>query len=97
MFISVHRVILKCAVSGAVSFQYELRFSMAGGTNKLSDTSLRKMLGREIDRDRFYADGDGLSIKVSKIGVLTWYFSFRIGGRESYSQRVKLGNYRIFL
>ncbi|EMM4408140.1 DUF4102 domain-containing protein, partial [Escherichia coli] len=56
---------------------------MAGGTNKLSDTSLRKMLGREIDRDRFYADGDGLSIKVSKIGVLTWYFSFRIGGRES--------------
>lgn len=66
---------------------------MAGGTNKLSDTSLRKMLGREIDRDRFYADGDGLSIKVSKIGVLTWYFSFRIGGRESYSQRVKLGNY----
>ncbi|EFH4291177.1 site-specific integrase [Escherichia coli] len=66
---------------------------MAGGTNKLSDTSLRKMLGREIDRDRFYADGDGLSIKVSKIGVITWYFSFRIGGRESYSQRVKLGNY----
>ena len=66
---------------------------MAGGTNKLSDTSLRKMLGRESPSDSFYADGDGLSIKVSKIGVLTWYFTFRIGGRESNSQRIKLGNY----
>ena len=66
---------------------------MAGGTNKLSDTSLRKMLGRESPSDSFYADGDGLSIKVSKIGVLTWYFTFRIGGRESHSQRIKLGNY----
>lgn len=66
---------------------------MAGGTNKLSDTSLRKMVGRESPSDSFYADGDGLSIKVSKIGVLTWYFTFRIGGRESNSQRIKLGNY----
>ncbi|MDI9803985.1 tyrosine-type recombinase/integrase [Citrobacter koseri] len=66
---------------------------MAGGTNKLSDTSLRKMLGRESPSDSFYADGDGLSIKVSKIGVLTWYFTYRIGGRESNSQRIKLGNY----
>lgn len=66
---------------------------MAGGTNKLSDTSLRKMQGRESPSDSFYADGDGLSVKVSKIGVLTWYFTFRIGGRESHSQRIKLGNY----
>ena len=66
---------------------------MAGGTNKLSDTSLRKMLGRESPGDSFYADGDGLSVKVSRSGVLTWYFTFRIGGRESKSQRIKLGNY----
>lgn len=66
---------------------------MAGGTNKLSDTSLRKMVGRESLSDSFYADGDGLSVKVSRIGVLTWYFTFRIGGRESHSQRIKLGNY----
>ncbi|HHG8753826.1 TPA: tyrosine-type recombinase/integrase [Escherichia coli] len=66
---------------------------MAGGTNKLSDTALRKMNGRESPGDSFYADGDGLSIKVSKIGVMTWYFTFRTGGRETTSQRIKLGNY----
>ncbi|WP_151996150.1 tyrosine-type recombinase/integrase [Buttiauxella massiliensis] len=66
---------------------------MAGGTNKLSDTSLRKMLGRESPGDSFYADGDGLSIKISKVGIMTWYYSFRIGGRDSNSQRIKLGNY----
>jgi len=66
---------------------------MAGGTNKLSDTSLRKMNGRESPGDSFYADGDGLSVKVSKAGVLTWYFTFRLGGRETASQRIKLGNY----
>ncbi|HAP80133.1 tyrosine-type recombinase/integrase [Atlantibacter hermannii] len=66
---------------------------MAGGTNKLSDASLRKMVGRESPGDRFYADGDGLSVKVSRVGILTWYFTFRIGGRESTSQRIKLGNY----
>lgn len=66
---------------------------MAGGTNKLSDASLRKMLGRESPGDSFYADGDGLSVKVSRAGILTWYFTFRIGGRESASQRIKLGNY----
>ncbi|WP_324029524.1 tyrosine-type recombinase/integrase [Pantoea sp. JZ2] len=66
---------------------------MAGGTNKLSDTALRKMNGRESPADNFYADGDGLSIKVSKAGVLTWYFTYRTGGRETASQRIKLGNY----
>ncbi|MBD5740474.1 tyrosine-type recombinase/integrase [Citrobacter freundii] len=66
---------------------------MAGGTNKLSDASLRRMLGRESPGDSFYADGDGLSVKVSRAGILTWYFTFRIGGRESASQRIKLGNY----
>jgi integrase len=66
---------------------------MAGGTNKLSDTALRKMNGRESPGDSFYADGDGLSVKVSKVGILTWYFTFRIGGRETASQRIKLGNY----
>ncbi|MBD5745688.1 site-specific integrase, partial [Citrobacter freundii] len=60
---------------------------------KLSDASLRKMLGRESPGDSFYADGDGLSVKVSRAGILTWYFTFRIGGRESASQRIKLGNY----
>ncbi|WHP31729.1 tyrosine-type recombinase/integrase [Trabulsiella odontotermitis] len=66
---------------------------MAGGTNKLSDSSLRKMVGRESPGDSFYADGDGLSVKVSRVGILTWYFTFRIGGRNTAPQRIKLGNY----
>ncbi|EMD9275511.1 tyrosine-type recombinase/integrase [Cronobacter malonaticus] len=66
---------------------------MAGGTNKLSDTSLRKMLGRESPGDSFYADGDGLSVKVSKVGIMTWYYTYRIGGRTTAPQRMKLGNY----
>lgn len=66
---------------------------MAGGTNKLSDTSLRKMIGRESPGESFYADGDGLSIKVSKVGIMTWYFMYRVGGRSTVPQRIKLGNY----
>lgn len=66
---------------------------MAGGTNKLSDTSLRKMIGRESPGDSFYADGDGLSVKVSKVGIMTWYFTYRVGGRSTAPQRIKLGNY----
>lgn len=64
---------------------------MAGGTNKLSDTSLRKMLGRESPGDSFYADGDGLSVKVSRSGVLTWYFTFRIGGKGINISAYKAG------
>ncbi|EMC8231817.1 tyrosine-type recombinase/integrase [Klebsiella michiganensis] len=66
---------------------------MSGGTNKLSDTSLRKMIGRESPGDSFYADGDGLSVKVSKVGIMTWYFTYRVGGRSTAPQRIKLGNY----
>lgn len=66
---------------------------MAGGTKKLSDATLKKMLGRESPSDNFYADGDGLSIKVSKAGSMTWLFSYRLGGREARPQRLKLGNY----
>ncbi|BEO53738.1 TPA: site-specific integrase [Serratia marcescens] len=66
---------------------------MAGGTNKLSDASLRKMIGRESPGDNFYADGDGLSVKVTKSGVMTWFFAYRLGGREAKPQRLKLGNY----
>nr|WP_314590740.1 site-specific integrase [uncultured Serratia sp.] len=66
---------------------------MAGGKNKLSDSSLRKMLGRESPGDSFYADGDGLSVKVTKSGAMTWVFAYRLGGRKEKPQRLKLGNY----
>lgn len=66
---------------------------MAGGTNKLSDTTLRKMIGRESPGDNFYSDGDGLTVKVSKSGVMTWFFAYRLGGRETKPLRLRLGNY----
>lgn len=51
------------------------------------------MLGRESPGDSFYADGDGLSVKVTKSGVMTWVFAYRLGGRKEKPQRLKLGNY----
>lgn len=66
---------------------------MAGGTNKLSDTALRRLMGKQSPWDTFHADGDGLSVKVSKAGGLTWYFTYRTGGRGTAPQRLKLGNY----
>ncbi|MBG6243130.1 MAG: DUF4102 domain-containing protein [Candidatus Symbiopectobacterium sp. Dall1.0] len=66
---------------------------MAVGTNKLSDSTLRKMVGRHSPRDNFYADGEGLSIKVSRLGTMTWFFAYRTGGRKEKPQRLKFGNY----
>lgn len=51
------------------------------------------MIGRESPSDNFYADGEGLTVKVSKSGLMTWFFTYRIGGRETTPQRLKLGNY----
>lgn len=84
---------MRCVVNGVVNETYELIFLTAGGMKKLSDTSLRKLLGRVSPSDNFYADGDGLSVRVSKSGVMTWLFAYRIGGREAKPQRLKLGNY----
>lgn len=63
------------------------------GINKLSDKALKNLIGKEGDNDKFYADGNGLNIKVTKKGVMTWYFNFRLGGRESTPIKLKLGNY----
>ncbi len=40
-----------------------------------------------------FADGDGLSVRVSKLGVVSWVFAYRLGGREAKLERLKLGNY----
>ncbi|KAB8311959.1 site-specific integrase [Erwinia endophytica] len=66
---------------------------MAGGMNKLSDSTLRKMYGKESPGDRYFADGGGLSIKVTKMGAMSWLFSYRLGGRTSTPQRLRLGSY----
>lgn len=66
---------------------------MAGGTNKLSDKKLRAILSVPREKEALIADGDGLSIRVSKSGVISWVFAYRIGGRGAKLERLKLGNY----
>lgn len=66
---------------------------MSNATNKLSDSTLKKMSGKPTKNDRFFSDGDGLQIKHSKSGLLTWYFKYRTGGRDEQQYRLRLGNY----
>lgn len=66
---------------------------MASGTNKLSDKKLRAILSVPREKEALIADGDGLSIRVSKSGVISWVFTYRLGGREAKLERLKLGNY----
>ncbi|MGV4935967.1 tyrosine-type recombinase/integrase [Serratia nematodiphila] len=63
------------------------------GTNKLSDRKLRALLDGSREKEILMADGDGLSIRVSKSGVISWVFAYRIGGRGAKLERLKLGNY----
>ncbi len=63
------------------------------GTNKLSDRKIRALLDGSREKEILIADGDGLSIRVSKSGVISWVFAYRIGGRGAKLERLKLGNY----
>lgn len=63
------------------------------GTNKLSDKKLRSLLGVKRDSVITIADGEGLSIKVSMMGCISWVFSYRLGGRGSKLERIVLGRY----
>lgn len=51
------------------------------------------MLDGSREKEILMADGDGLSIRVSKSGVISWVFAYRIGGRGAKLERLKLGNY----
>ncbi|EPI4694237.1 tyrosine-type recombinase/integrase [Morganella morganii] len=66
---------------------------MAGGTNKLSDKKLKALLNSPREKEAMFADGDGLSVRVSKLGVISWVFAYRLGGRGVKLERLKLGNY----
>ncbi len=63
------------------------------GTNKLSDKKLKALLGSEREAPIIIADGEGLSVKVSKQGNVSWVFSYRLGGRGSKLERLTLGRY----
>lgn len=62
-------------------------------TNKLSDKKLKALLGSEREAPSMIADGEGLSVKVSKQGHISWVFTYRLGGRGSKLERMTLGRY----
>ncbi|MCL1143695.1 tyrosine-type recombinase/integrase [Shewanella gaetbuli] len=61
--------------------------------NKLSDTLLRKIVGKPYVGKAVIADGDGLSVRISKTGVIGWIFRYRLGGRETNPKWASLGRY----
>ncbi|WP_409243848.1 tyrosine-type recombinase/integrase [Enterobacter hormaechei] len=63
------------------------------GTNKLSDKKLKALQGASRNAPEMYADGEGLSVRASKQGQLSWVFSYRLGGRGSKLERLTLGRY----
>ncbi|CAJ0997348.1 tyrosine-type recombinase/integrase [Sodalis praecaptivus] len=63
---------------------------MGGELNKLSDKKLRNLLGVPRDKYEFFADGAGLSVRVSTVGGISWTFTYRNSGTI---QRVTLGRY----
>lgn len=49
--------------------------------------------GASRNAPEMYADGEGLSVRASKQGQLSWVFSYRLGGRGSKLERLTLGRY----
>lgn len=66
---------------------------MTSSTNKLNDKKLRTLLNTPREKEAVLADGEGLSIRVSKSGVVSWVYAYRLGGRGAKLERLKLGNY----
>ncbi|EQC0068489.1 tyrosine-type recombinase/integrase [Serratia marcescens] len=64
---------------------------MAGELNKLSDKRLRNLQGTPRQKIEFFADGAGLSAKLSKVGGISWVFTYRLVGAKLH--RLTLGNY----
>lgn len=63
---------------------------MGGELNKLSDKKLKNLLGTPRQKYEFFADGAGLSVRVSTVGGISWTFTYRNSG---VIQRVTLGRY----
>lgn len=61
--------------------------------NKLNDKKLKAIHSVARDKEVTMADGKGLSIRVSKLGNISWVYSYRLGGRESTLERISLGTY----
>ncbi|WOJ03421.1 tyrosine-type recombinase/integrase [Citrobacter koseri] len=66
---------------------------MASGINKLTDRKLRALLGIASEKEVKLADGGGLMVRITKSGAISWFFRYRIGGRDSEPHRLTLGKY----
>ncbi|SUP86470.1 integrase family protein [Yersinia pseudotuberculosis] len=66
---------------------------MAGELNKLTDKKLKNLLGTTRAKYEFFADGAGLSIRVSTTGGISWTYTYRITGGGAKLHRVTLGRY----
>ncbi|MDP5145507.1 site-specific integrase [Shewanella sp. ULN5] len=56
----------------------------------LSDSKLRSILGKEYNGKAELSDRDGLSVRITPKGVISWQYRFRLHGKNS---RVTLGRY----
>ncbi|KMJ43412.1 integrase [Xenorhabdus khoisanae] len=61
--------------------------------NKLSDKKLKSLYGKPVEKQQTIADGNGLSIRVSKQGTISFVFFYRLYGRESAPIWLTLGKY----
>lgn len=61
--------------------------------NKLNDNKLKALLRKSVEKESWIADGDGLAIRAQTSGNLTWYYRYRLGGRETKLERLLLGKY----
>ncbi|MDE9554165.1 tyrosine-type recombinase/integrase [Xenorhabdus bovienii] len=64
---------------------------MAAELNKLSDKKLKALHGKERNVIEFFADGAGLSAKASKVGGISWVFTYRLDGKKL--NRLTIGRY----
>lgn len=61
--------------------------------NKLNDNKLKALLKKPVEKESWIADGDGLAIRAQTSGNLTWYYRYRLGGRDTKLERLLLGKY----
>lgn len=61
--------------------------------NKLNDNKLKALLRNPPEKETWIADGDGLTLRAQTSGNMTWYYRYRLGGRETKGERLYLGKY----
>ncbi|WP_431225669.1 Arm DNA-binding domain-containing protein [Serratia sp. L9] len=59
--------------------------------NRLTDKKLKALTVGGHDREYTLSDGGGLMIRVSKNGVISWFYQYKLEGRISKVSRPRLG------